>query len=150
MKKICLFLLVLSAVVSVTSCDKGDDVTNNITIIVTPDGSGNGNGNGNGSENEGYDYNFLFVVNGQNAAEVTTTDAFWLTLRPTRETPGGRFRVWYHYEPNGIMWDKNSQNRHENIIPYFGKNKTEILYAQYEDAQGNVLSAKKGLTINYR
>ena len=98
---------------------------------------------------DGDDFSFI-VANLNVGVALTVSNSFWLEFRPTRDVPGGIFKVWYHYAPNGIFWEKNVFGRYESIVPYLGIHQTEILWAQFEDAQGNILVPRKGLLISYR
>ena len=98
---------------------------------------------------DGDDFSFI-VANLNVGVALTVSNSFWLEFRPTRDVPGGIFKVWYHYAPNGIFWEKNSPGRYESIVPYLGIHQTETLWAQFEDVYGNIIVPRKGLLISYR
>jgi hypothetical protein len=95
------------------------------------------------------DSDFSFIVNGQSVSGITVNDAFWLELRPSTPVESGYFKVWYHFCPEGCAWQKGGQG-YSNIVPPMESGKTETLYAQYFNAEGDPVSEKKGLIINYK
>jgi hypothetical protein len=139
--------LLLLAILSATliGCDEPDKIiVNKPIIIIVPGGDGNRDGDGGGTPS--FSNDFAFIIEGKSASEINVFDAFWLELKPTNPVSGGRFRVWFHYAPSGDIWN----SPHRNIVPYWGRGRSEILYAQYEDSRGVPLSPKKGITIHYK
>jgi hypothetical protein len=93
---------------------------------------------------------FSFIVNGQSvSSNITVNSDFRMELRPSIPVASGYFKVWYHYCMEGCSWVDYGQG-YKNIVPFMGAGKMETLYAQYFNAEGNPISDKKGLIINYR
>jgi hypothetical protein len=91
---------------------------------------------------------FSFLVNGLPVSEITANSDFRLELRPSTPVEAGYFKVWYHWCMEGCVWGRGGQGYGNMVLP-MESGKTETLYAQYFNAEGNPISEKKGLIVHY-